>query len=97
VEEGFKLIERAHKLAPSDPFILDSMGWALFRLGRLDEAEKYLARAFFERPDPEIAAHLGEVLFAKGQPQKAREIWQSQLKATPDHPLLLETVRRHSR
>ena len=97
LEEGFRLIERAHKLAPSDPFILDSMGWALYRLGRLDEAEKYLSRAFFERPDPEIAAHLGEVLFAKGQPQKAREIWQSQLKATPDHPLLLETVRRHSR
>jgi tetratricopeptide (TPR) repeat protein len=97
VEEGFRLIERAHNLAPSDPFILDSMGWALFRLGRLDEAEKYLARAFFERPDPEIAAHLGEVLFARGQPQKAREVWQSQLKATPDNALLLETVRRHSR
>jgi len=97
IEEGFTLIERAHKLAPSDPFIMDSMGWALFRLGRLDEAEQYLSRAFFERPDPEIAAHLGEVLFAKGQPQKAREVWQSQLKATPDHPLLLETVRRHSR
>ena len=89
--------ERAHKLAPADPFILDSMGWALYRLGRLDEAEEYLVRAFAERPDPEIAAHLGEVLFARGQPQKAREIWQSQLKTSPDHPLLLETMRRHSR
>ncbi|HVE49454.1 MAG TPA: tetratricopeptide repeat protein [Casimicrobiaceae bacterium] len=97
LEEGFKLIERALQLSPADAFIMDSMGWALYRLGRLDEAEKYLSRAFFERPDPEIAAHLGEVLFAKGQPQKAREIWQSQLKATPDHPVLLETVRRHSR
>ncbi len=97
LDEGFKLIERAHKLAPADPFILDSMGWALYRLGRLDEAEQYLVRAFAERPDPEIAAHLGEVLFAKGQPQKAREIWQSQLKASPDHPLLLETMRRHAR
>ena len=97
LDEGFKLIERAHKLAPGDPFILDSMGWALFRLGRLDEAEQYLVRAFTERPDPEIAAHLGEVLFAKGQPQKAREVWQSQLKTSPDHPLLLETMRRHSR
>jgi tetratricopeptide (TPR) repeat protein len=97
IDEGFKLIERAHKLAPSDPFILDSMGWALYRLGRLDEAEAYLVRAFAERPDPEIAAHLGEVLFARGQPQKAREIWQSQLLTTPDHPLLLETMRRHSR
>ena len=73
------------------------MGWALFRLGRLDEAEAYLVRAFAERPDPEIAAHLGEVLFAQGQPQKAREVWQSQLKASPDHPVLLETMRRHAR
>jgi tetratricopeptide (TPR) repeat protein len=97
IDEGFGLIEQAHKLAPADPFILDSMGWALYRLGRLDEAEAYLARAFAERPDPEIAAHWGEVLFAKGQPQKAREIWQSQIKLTPDHPLLLETMRRHSR
>ncbi len=97
LDEGFRMIERAHKLAPADPFIMDSMGWALYRLGRLDEAEQYLARAFAERPDPEIAAHWGEVLFAKGQPQKAREIWQSQLKTSPDHPLLLETMRRHSR
>jgi len=66
-------------------------------LGRLDEAEQYLARAFAERPDPEIAAHWGEVLWAKGQQQKAKDIWQSQLKTTPDHPLLLETMRRHGR
>ena len=97
LEEGFSLIEKAHKLSPADPFILDSMGWALFRLGRLDEAEQYLVRAFAERPDPEIAAHLGEVLFARGQPQKAREIWQSQLLTSPEHPLLLETMRRHAR
>ena len=97
VEEGFRLIEKAHRLAPADPFILDSMGWALYRLGRLDEAEQYLARAFAERPDPEIAAHWGEVLWAKGQQQKAKDIWQSQLKTTPDHPLLLETMRRHGR
>ena len=97
VDEGFQLIEKAHRLAPSDPFILDSMGWALYRMGRLDEAEQYLARAFAERPDPEIAAHWGEVLWAKGQQQKAKDIWQSQLKTTPDHPLLLETMRRHGR
>jgi len=96
-DEGFRLIEKAHRLAPGDPFILDSMGWALYRLGRLDEAEQYLARAFAERPDPEIAAHWGEVLWAKGQQQKAKDVWQSQLQATPDHPLLLDTVRRHAR
>ena len=54
-------------------------------------------RAFAMRPDPEIAAHLGEVLWSRGQQQKAREIWQSQLKEAPDHPVLLETMRRHQR
>lgn len=97
VAEGFALIERAHKLAPDDPFILDSMGWALFKLGRYDEAETYLRRALKERPDAEIAAHLGEVLWAAGQREKAQEIWQSQLKVTPDNPVLLETVRRLAR
>jgi tetratricopeptide (TPR) repeat protein len=97
VDEGFVLIEKAHKLAPDDPFILDSMGWALYRLGRYAEAETYLRRAMSERPDAEIAAHLGEVLWAKGEYERAREVWQSQLKLTPDHPILLETVRRLAR
>ena len=92
--EGLKLIEKAHALAPADPFILDSMGWAHFRLGNLDESEKFLRRAIAERPDPEIAAHLGEVLWAKGERGRAREVWQSQLKETPDNPVLLNTVRR---
>jgi tetratricopeptide (TPR) repeat protein len=92
--EGMQLIERAHALAPSDPFILDSMGWAHFRLGNLSESEKFLRRALAERPDPEIAAHLGEVLWAKGERDHAQEVWQSQLKETPDNPVLLDTVRR---
>jgi len=95
--EGLQLIEKAHALAPADPFILDSMGWAHFRLGHLDESEKFLRRALAERPDPEIAAHLGEVLWAKGERDRAQEIWQSQLKETPDNPVLLDTVRRLAR
>ncbi len=95
--EGLALIEKAHKLSPDDPFILDSMGWALFRLGRYDEAETYLRRAMKERPDAEIAAHLGEVLWAKGDRERAQEVWQSQLKTTPDNAVLLETVRRYSK
>jgi tetratricopeptide (TPR) repeat protein len=95
--EGMKLIEKAHALAPSDPFILDSMGWAYFRLGNLSESEKFLRRALDERPDPEIAAHLGEVLWAKGERDRAQEVWQSQLKETPDNPVLLNTVRRLAR
>ena len=92
--EGLKLIEKALALAPADPFILDSMGWAQYRLGNFDDSEKFLRRALADRPDPEIAAHLGEVLWAKGQRESAKEVWQSQLKETPDNPVLLETVRR---
>jgi predicted Zn-dependent protease len=94
IAEGLALIERANKLTPDDPFIMDSMGWALFRLGRYGEAETYLRKAFKERPDAEIAAHLGEVLWAKGEHDRAKDVWQSQLKTTPDNPVLLETVRR---
>ena len=94
IAEGLALIERAQALAPDDPFILDSVGWAQFRLGRLDEAEKYLRRAMEQRPDPEIAAHLGEVLWAKGDRARAQDLWQSQLKSSPDNAVLLETVRR---
>ncbi len=95
--EGLALIERAYKISPDDPFILDSMGWASFRAGRLEDAETYLRRALAERPDPEIAAHLGEVLWARGERARAQEVWQAQLKATPDNPVLLDTVRRLSR
>lgn len=95
--EGLDLIEKALKLEPADPFILDSMGWALFRLGRIDDAVTYLRRAMAERPDAEIAAHLGEVLWAKGEHSAAQEVWQSQLKSTPDNALLQDTVRRLAR
>ncbi|MFI4924205.1 MAG: tetratricopeptide repeat protein [Vicinamibacteria bacterium] len=96
-EEGRALIERALKLSPDDPFIMDSMGWALFKLGRYDESLTYLLKAFSSRPDAEIAAHLGEVLWIKGDRAKAQEVWSAQLKDSPDHPVLLETVRRLSR
>ena len=97
VSEGLALIQRALAMSPDDPFILDSVGWAQYRLGHLDEAEKYLRQAMEQRPDPEIAAHLGEVLWAKGERDRAQEIWQSQLKTSPDNPVLLETVRRLAR
>jgi tetratricopeptide (TPR) repeat protein len=93
-DEGFALIEKAHKLAPDDPFILDSMGWAMYRMGRVDEAEKYLRQAIAVRPDAEIAAHLGEVLWFKGDREGALAIWKEQLEANPDSPVLKETVRR---
>jgi len=95
--EGFALIEKAYKLSPEDPFILDSMGWAFYRLGKLDDAESYLQRAMLQRPDAEIAAHLGEVLWKKGDPVRANEVWQSQLQTSPQNEVLLETVRRYSK
>jgi tetratricopeptide (TPR) repeat protein len=97
VSEGLALVERALVLAPDDPFILDSVGWANFRMGKLDEAERHLRRAMEQRPDPEIAAHLGEVLWAKGDRARAQDVWQSQLKTTPDNAVLQETVRRLTR
>src|SRR5690606_24161735 len=74
--EARKLIEKAHELAPDDAFILDSMGWVLFRQGDHEQAEQYLRRAHMLRPDPEIAAHLGEVLWVAGRHDEARQIWQ---------------------
>jgi len=97
VAEGLALIERALALSPDDPFILDSVGWAHYRMGRLDDAETHLRRAMELRPDPEIAAHLGEVLWAKGERTQAQDVWQTQLKSSPDNAVLLETVRRLTR
>jgi tetratricopeptide (TPR) repeat protein len=94
IAEGLKLIEKALQIAPDDPFILDSMGWANYRMGNLDDSEKFLRRAFGDQADPEIAAHLGEVLWAKGERDRATEIWQSQLKTSPDNAVLIETMRR---
>ncbi len=92
--EALVLIERALTLAPEDPFILDSMGWAQFRSGNLPRAQDYLERAFKLRPDPEIAAHLGEVLWARGQRDEAGQVWQSSLQSHPQNEVLLETLRR---
>lgn len=94
IEEGKKLIQRALELAPDDPFILDSMGWALFRGGEFDRSIAYLKRAYQERPDAEIAAHLGEVLWVKGDREEAKRVWETQLKTNPGNSLLLETMRR---
>lgn len=94
VDEGLALLEKALKLSPGDPFILDSMGWAFYRGKRFDEAVDYLRRAFAARPDPEIAAHLGEALWAKGAREEARKVWQGSLRNYPDNDTLRETLSR---
>ncbi|MGH6692900.1 MAG: tetratricopeptide repeat protein, partial [Gammaproteobacteria bacterium] len=94
IEEAYRLIETALKLAPEDPFIQDSMGWVLYRMGRSQEGLDYLQRAFKQRPDPEIAAHLGEVLWVLDQRDEAKRIWAESLKANPTNELLQSTVKR---
>ncbi|MEY3201385.1 MAG: hypothetical protein RIR70_935, partial [Pseudomonadota bacterium] len=94
LEEAQSLIEKALSLAPSDPFILDSMGWVLFRRGDAAGAVKYLSQAFELRPDPEIAAHLGEVLWVAGKRDEATRVWREALIAHPGNEPLNETVKR---
>ena len=92
--EAYSLIEQALKLAPEDPFIIDSMGWVLYRMGQNDASVTFLKRAFELRPDAEIAAHLGEVLWAAGKRDEARKVWSSALKDNPANEVLLATVKK---
>jgi len=92
--EAYTLIEQALKLAPDDPFIIDSMGWVLYRMGKNEESLGYLKRAFDLRPDPEIAAHLGEVLWNSGQHDAARKVWTGALQDDPDNTVLTATVKK---
>ncbi len=94
LQEAFELISKALALAPEDPFIMDSMGWVQFRLGRLQEAETLLRRAYELRPDPEIAAHLGEVLWTKGQKEDAKSLWREANSKDPKNDTLKNTLAR---
>jgi len=92
--EAKKLIEKALELAPEDFFIIDSMGWVLYRMGDLKGAAAQLRRAWDGRPDGEIGAHLGEVLWVLGERDEARRIWQEALKASPENESLQKTLKR---
>ncbi|MET0218165.1 MAG: tetratricopeptide repeat protein [Burkholderiales bacterium] len=94
LKEAEDYIDKALKLAPDDPFILDSKGWVLFRRGQTKEALVYLRKAFAERPDPEIAAHLGEVLWVQGQKDEAEKVWRQALQENPDNEALQTAVKR---
>jgi len=89
--EARQLIERAVELAPQDPQILDSMGWIEFRQGKLEAALSWLQKAWAIRPDAEVGAHLGEVLWRLGRFDEARQIWREALGQDPDNRLLRET------
>ncbi len=94
LDEAEALIRKAVELKPDDPFIMDSLGWVRFRRGALDEAREILSKAYSLRADPEIAAHLGEVLWKTGDSTGAREIWQGAAGEHPDNALLTSTMRR---
>jgi tetratricopeptide (TPR) repeat protein len=93
-EEALAYIQRAAKLVPDDPAILDSLGWVNYRLGHTDEAIKWLSQAFNKLQDAEIAAHYGEVLWSANQKDKAREIWKKGKAEDAKNPVLVETLKR---
>jgi tetratricopeptide (TPR) repeat protein len=93
-QEALVLIERALALNPDDAATIDSMGWVLYRLGRLDEALVHLRRAYEQQDDGEIAAHLGEVLWVSGRKDEAREVWRKAQRQAPDSRVLAETIER---
>ena len=92
--EARKLVEAALRLAPGDPFITDSLAWVEFRSGNKQRALELLETAFAARKDPEIAAHFGEVLWAAGNPERARAIWREGLRSDANNTTLLETLKR---
>ena len=95
--EARKLVERALELAPDDYFILDSLGWVMYREGDLKGAAEQLRRAYSGRPDAEIGAHLGEVLWVMGERDEASRVWQESLKSGPENETLQKTIQRFKR
>ncbi len=94
LQEAYDLIRKASDLAPEDPYIMDSLGWVEFRLGRYEQAEKTLRRAFGIKADPEIAAHLGEVLWVLGREEEARQLWRDANAKDPKNTTLKGTLQR---
>jgi tetratricopeptide (TPR) repeat protein len=94
--EAKNLIETALKLQPDDHYMLDSLGWVHYRMGNLEKAAENLRKAYAVQADPEIAAHLGEVLWKLGQQEEAKKIWASALKEHPENAVLMATAKKFS-
>ena len=92
--EAKQLIMKALEFAPNDPFIMDSLGWVEFRLGNKADAKRLLETAYKARPDVEIAAHLGEVLWSLGDKEGATRVWKEGQRISPDNDTLKETLKR---
>ena len=92
--EAYALISKAHQLSPKDSFILDSLGWVNFRLGKNTLALEQLQQAFAMKPEADIAAHTGEVLWAMNRHAEAEEMWRQGQKLDANNPTLKETLQR---
>ena len=92
--EARELVRKALEFAPGDPFISDSLAWVEFRSGNLAEALRILQQAFKDKPDAEIAAHLGEVLWTMGRRAQAEAVWREGLALNAENETLLETIKR---
>ena len=94
LDEARQLVQKALEFAPDDPYIVDSLAWVEFRSGNRQEALRLLQKAFKAKPDAEIAAHLGEVLWVLNQRDEAASVWKQGLALNPQNDTLLETMRR---
>ena len=94
LSEGMSLVEKASHLAPDDSTIIDSVGWGHYRMGNLEKSLEFLHRAYNANPDPEIAAHLGEVLWVQGVKEQAKKVWDDALKSHPDNTVLQSTIKK---
>lgn len=94
LEEAQELLDRALELEPDSPFILDSVGWYLYRTGDYEAALEFLERSYELMPLADVAAHLGEVLWTVGRRTEALRIWREALAKEPDNPTLVRTLER---
>ncbi len=94
LDEARTLIEKAVELSPDDGYIQDSLGWVEYRQGRHREARRILEAAYKARPDAEIAAHLGEVLWVLGEHDAARQVWRDGLRLNAENETLIKTLKR---
>ena len=94
LDEARGLLERALEIDPDNAYILDSVGWYLFRIQDYQGALEYLRRSYDQLPAADVAAHLGETLWALGRQEEARRIWAEGRKADPDSAALRETLER---
>lgn len=94
IPEAMELVKKAYQLAPDDAAIIDSMGWGYYRLGQFDKSLEFLRRSYAANPDPEIAAHLGEVLWVKGEREAAQKVWRDSEQAHPDNTMLRDVIHK---